>query len=123
MPQEYTITHEGGTQRVRAFTLAISNSDQYGNNACIAPGARTDDGLLDLTAIPPVHALNALPLLVRLFTRSIADARGVVLRQSSRFVVERLEAGLLHTDGEIHEAGRRIEFTVRPASLRIVTPA
>lgn len=121
-PEDYTLIHGDETGRVRAFTLAVSNSDQYGNGAHIAPSARVDDGLLDLTAVPPIRPLNVLPLLARLFSGSLHRARGVVLRRSARFVIERAEPGLLHTDGEIHEAGRTIEFTVRPASLRIVCP-
>jgi hypothetical protein len=31
--------------------------------------------------------------------------------------------GVLHTDGEEHAAGTRIEFTLQPASLRVMVPA
>jgi diacylglycerol kinase (ATP) len=122
-PQDYTIEHDGQRERVCAFTLAVSNSDEYGNNACIAPGARVDDGLLDLCAVPPINIWNALSIGVRLFRGTLDRARGVTLRRSERFIVERSAAGLLHTDGELHEAGPRIEFTVRPASLRVMAPA
>jgi diacylglycerol kinase family enzyme len=47
-----------------------------------------------------------------------------VLRlQAARFVVERPAPGLIHTDGETHSAGPRVEFTVRPGSLRVLAPA
>jgi diacylglycerol kinase family enzyme len=121
-PQLYTISHAGGGETVRAFTLAAANSDQYGNNAVIAPGARSDDGLLDLCAIPPVGVLNALPLLIRLFSGTLDKQPGIYLRRATSFTVVRPAAGPLHTDGEIHEAGTVIEFTVRPASLRIMAP-
>ncbi len=121
-PEDYTLTHDGGQDRVRSFTLAVSNSDQYGNGAYIAPGARIDDGLLNLTAIPPVHPGNAVLLAMRLFTGALDRTRGVLCRSSAHFTVERRAPGLLHTDGELHEAGRCIDFTVRPASLRIVVP-
>lgn len=122
-PQDYVVTHEGGTERVRAFTLAVANSDQYGNNARIAPGARVDDGLLDLCAVPPIGWLNAGPLALRLFTGSLRGAPGVVHLSDTRFVVERSAPGWLHTDGELHTAGTRIEFSIRPASLRVIAPA
>lgn len=121
-PQHYTITDDAGTVRVRAATVAVANCDQYGNGARIAPGARIDDGLLDLCAVPPLHLLNAAPLALRLFNGTLARASGIVQRRSARFVVERSAPGLLHTDGEIHQAGPRIEFTLRPASLRILAP-
>ncbi len=120
--EECVITHASGSDRVRVFTLAVANASQYGNNARIAPHARVDDGLLDLCVVPPVTAWNALPLLGRLFTAGLAGARQVTHRQFDRFVVERSAAGLIHTDGEVHAAGARVEFAIRPASLRILAP-
>ena len=117
------IEHAGGCTTAHAFTLAVANADQYGNNARIAPGARLDDGLLDLTAIPPVHALNALPLLARLFTGRIGGAPGVLRLRGANFTVVRPSPGLIHTDGELHPAGARVTFSVRPASLRVLAPA
>lgn len=121
-PQDFMITHADGRESVRAFTLAVANCDQYGNEAHVAPAARVDDGLLDLCAIPPVTWWNALPLVRRLFDGSMAQAPGAILRRAARFVVERPGPGLLHTDGEVHEAGPRVEFTINPASLRIMCP-
>jgi YegS/Rv2252/BmrU family lipid kinase len=106
-----------------ALTLAVANSEQYGNNARIAPGARVDDGQLDLCAVPALTLLNAGPLAARMFTGSLNGNAGVLHERGTRFVIERPEPGLLHTDGEVHEAGRVIEFSIRPASLRIMCPA
>jgi diacylglycerol kinase (ATP) len=122
-PQRYTITYPGGREELRAFTLAVANSDQYGNNAIISPGARADDGLLDLCAIPPVTLLNAAPLIIRLFGGTLDRQTGVVIRRAACLTVERSAPGPLHTDGEIHEAGVVVEFSIRPASLRMMVPA
>jgi YegS/Rv2252/BmrU family lipid kinase len=121
-PIDCVIAHAGRRETVRALTVAVANGDQYGNNARIAPGARVDDGLLDLCAVPPLTLGNAVPLAVRLFAGSLARAPGVVLRRAEHFSVERPAPGPLHTDGEIHAAGSRIEFSIRPASLRILVP-
>jgi diacylglycerol kinase family enzyme len=122
-PESFTIEHPGGRDVVNAFTLAVANSDQYGNNAIVAPGARADDGRIDLCVIPPVGLLNMIPLGLRLFNGTVDRHRGVLLRRAERFRVERASAGPLHTDGEIHEAGRVVEFSIRPASLRVMAPA
>lgn len=121
-PQDVTVQHGGQREQFRAFTLVVANSDQYGNNVRIAPDARIDDGLLDLCAVPPVTCWNLLPLAVRSYFGSIGRVTGVNLRRSSRFLVERAAPGLLHTDGEMHDAGAQIEFVVRPASLRVMCP-
>ncbi len=122
-PETCWIECESRRVSARVFTLAVGNGDQYGNGAIIAPGARVDDGLLDLTMVPPVTAWSALPLLLRLFTGSLGRAPGVLRLQAARFIVERPGPGLIHTDGETHSAGSRIEFTVRPSSLRVLAPA
>lgn len=121
-PQRYRIEHDGGHETVEALTVAVANSDQYGNQAFIAPGARVDDGRLNLTAVPPLRPWNAAPLLWRLFRGTLDRSPGIVLRASSRFVVERAAPGLLHVDGETYSAGARVEFTVRPLSLRMLVP-
>lgn len=121
-PERFIIEHAGGRDVVNAFTLAVANSDQYGNNAIVAPGARADDGQLDLCAIPSVGLWNMLPLGLSLFNGTIDRNHGVLLRRADRFRVERASAGFLHTDGEIHQAGRVIEFSIRPCSLRVMVP-
>lgn len=122
-PESYTLSSQAGTETIRAFTLCATNASQYGNNARIAPDALVDDGLLDLCTVPPISFWNAMPLAANLFRGTIGCVRGVSIRRGERFVVERSSPGLLHTDGEIHSAGTRIEFIVRPASLSIMVPA
>ncbi len=122
-PQSCLIEYDGKRTACRPFTLAVGNSDQYGNNAFIAPDARLDDGLLDLTAIPPVGLLNSLPLLARLFWGNLTGSSAVLNLRASRFVITRPAPGLLHTDGEVHSAPARVEFEIRPASLRVLAPA
>jgi YegS/Rv2252/BmrU family lipid kinase len=121
-PATMTIEHPGGRESRPVFTLAVGNSDQYGNNARIAPAARIDDGLLNLTAVSRVTSFNALPLLGRLFSGRLRSSQNVLTLAAPHFVVERPAPGFIHTDGEIHSAGSRVEFIVRPKSLRILTP-
>ncbi len=122
-PEHYVIHHAAGRDTVEAFTLSISNSSQYGNNAYIAPGASVHDGLLDLTAVPRVGLHNAVPLLYRLFSGSLYRTASVQRWQGERFVIERARPGWIHTDGEPRAEVSRLEITVRPRSLRIMVPA
>lgn len=122
-PQPCIIEHAGTRTAFRTFTLVVGNADQYGNNSFIAPGARVDDGLLNLTAIPPLTLFNFAPLLWRLFRGTLAHDPTVLRLCGARFAVERPAPGPLHTDGEVHSAPARVEFAVQPASLRILAPA
>jgi diacylglycerol kinase (ATP) len=103
--------------------IAVANSDQYGNNARIAPHARVDDGVLDLVAVRPVGLLSACVLGARLFLGTIDRSSRVRRMQGARFLIERPAAGLIHTDGETHMAGACVEVVARPRSLRLIVPA
>jgi diacylglycerol kinase (ATP) len=105
-----------------AFIISVANSDQYGNDCFIAPGALVDDGRLNITVLKSIHLFNALPIAVRLFTKSIDGSASVQRLLGPRFSIERPARGLLHTDGETHETDALIEVTVRPRSLRVMVP-
>ena len=62
-------------------------------------------------------------LVPRLFLGSLDRSPLVWRRAGAGFVIERDEPGPLHTDGETHEAGRRVEIRVVRRSLRMVVPA
>jgi diacylglycerol kinase (ATP) len=121
-PQAFII-HNGTTLSTRAFLITVANSDQYGNDAMIAPGACVDDGSLDLVAIKSVGFFNVLPLAVRLFTNTLDGSPSVQRLHGGHFIIERTAPGRLHTDGETHDTTASIEVTVLPRSLKIMGPA
>ena len=110
-------------ETIEVLLIAVANSDQYGNNARIAPGARVDDGQLDLIAVRPVGLLGAAGLTARLFCGGFDRSPHVMRLRGPHFTIERPAAGLIHTDGETHEAHATIVVSVRPRSLRVVVPA
>jgi diacylglycerol kinase family enzyme len=121
--EQVTVTCEGRSVSLSAFLVAVTNSDQYGNNARLAPGARVDDGRLDLIAVRPTGLFNASLLAVRLFAGGFDRHPAIVRHSSAHFVIERALPGLFHTDGETHQGDARLEVVVNPRHLRITVPA
>jgi len=117
------VTAGGHRQTVDMLLIAVANSDQYGNNAKIAPHARVDDGMLDLVAVAPVGLVSACVLGARLFMGSIDRSRKVTRMRGARFLIERPSAGVIHTDGETHDTAALLDVRVHPRSLRFVVPA
>src|SRR6185436_9867224 len=76
VPMQYRITSGGTTVDRRAILVTIANSAQFGNGARIAPGARVDDGLLDLVVIEERWRLATIAQLPRLFTGTAHRIRG-----------------------------------------------
>ena len=122
-PGRFAIEAGGRAFELRASLIAVSNSDQYGNNAFIAPRARVVDGQLDLVALPPVGPLGSAVLAARLFAGTVDRHPGVVRCAGERFVIHRDSPGVIHTDGETHDTSETIRVAVRPASLRLLVPA
>jgi diacylglycerol kinase family enzyme len=122
-PEHCTVHHAGITSKVDAFTLAVMNSDQYGNDARIAPGAKVDDGHFELVSIPRVGFFGACGMLYRLGTDSFDQVRAVTRISGSEFVIERDKAGWIHTDGEPRATTAKLQITLKPRSLRIMVPA
>jgi YegS/Rv2252/BmrU family lipid kinase len=121
-PATVTLRLGEHTERLETLVVTVANSDQYGNHARIAPGARVDDGRLDLTVIGPVNFFQALPLAGRLFAGNLARNPHVRTWQGERFHFHRESPGLIHTDGETHATGADVEVRVVPASLRVLVP-
>lgn len=121
-PGRYVIEVGGESHSLDAFVVAIANSDQYGNNARIAPGAQIDDGALDLVAVQARSWFGASTLVWRLFTGTFTRSRKVLHRRAREFVIRREEAGVFHVDGEIRTGGTEVRIVVVPRSLRIVVP-
>lgn len=110
-------------ETIDILLIAVANSDQYGSGAIIAPGARVDDGQLDLVAVRPVGTLGALALAVRMFRGSLDGSPRIRHLRGARFVIERPAPGLIHTDGECHAEGATLAIAVQPGSLRVIAPA
>lgn len=122
-PERCTVRHAGGTASVDTFTLAVMNSDQYGNDARIAPGAKMDDGRFELVSVPQVGFFGACGMLYRLGTDTFDRVRAVTRFSGAEFVIERAKPGWIHTDGEPRATTSRLEISLRPHSLRIMVPA
>jgi diacylglycerol kinase (ATP) len=119
VPAWYTITTADVRLRVRAVVVVVANSVQYGNGAKIAPGARVDDGELDLVVVEERWRVATFCRSPRLFTGSIARAGGCSIRRIREATIECAEPMIFHVDGEPIAGGTRLEARVHPGALKI----
>jgi YegS/Rv2252/BmrU family lipid kinase len=118
-PIDYHVV--AGQERLdtRAFLVAIANSPQYGNGARGAPGARVDDGKLDLVVAEASGVLAALWRARRLFTGSILRDARVRHRLVEHVTVTSDAPIVFHVDGEPGTAGHIVEARVLAGALLI----
>jgi diacylglycerol kinase (ATP) len=119
VPEHYAITTSDGRTESRAILVTVANSAQFGNGARIAPGARVDDGLLDLVVVEERSRWQTLWNVRRLFTGTIDRMPGCVIRRVARATIESERPMVYHVDGEPVEGGTRLRVRVHPGALRI----
>ncbi|MGL4631062.1 MAG: diacylglycerol/lipid kinase family protein [Leadbetterella sp.] len=90
---------EGNIEK-KVYSLTIANAPQYGNETYIAPKAKLDDGLLDITTILPHSKWKSLALTVSLFTRKIYRFEFVHHQQLVEYSFRAEKPTELHIDGE-----------------------
>jgi YegS/Rv2252/BmrU family lipid kinase len=115
----YSIEVDKRRLETDALLVAIANLSQYGSNAVIAPGARPDDGLLDVMVVGKRGVAGRIWLVVRAFNNTIDRAAGVARLPATRVVVRADQPILFHVDGEPHQGGTTLEARVRPAAIRV----
>jgi diacylglycerol kinase (ATP) len=119
VPQQYRVTVDGVESTHRAILVTIANSAQFGNNARIAPGARVDDGELDLVVLEEESRWTTLRQIPRLFDGTVHQARGCHARRIREVTIEAEQPMAYHVDGEPVAGGTRLTVRVHPAALRI----
>jgi YegS/Rv2252/BmrU family lipid kinase len=119
VPATYTISTYGFRQTVRALLVVVANSAQYGNGARIAPGARVDDGQLDLVIVEERSRARTVCRLPHLFAGSISRVAGCSIRRTREVTIECGEPMICHVDGEPSQAGTTLRACVYPGALRV----
>ena len=118
-PASYTITTGGERLRVRAVLVVAANSSQYGNGARIAPGARVDDGELDLVVGEERSRFHTVCQTPRLFNGTIARVSGCSIRRIRETTIECAAPMMFHVDGEPVQGETKLTARVHPAALRV----
>ena len=104
------------------IALGVGNGRQAGGGHVLCPGARVDDGLLDLTLIPPLSGeLVATMTTMVSEGRDAALARHAVQARLDRLEIEGAQPLTLNLDGEPVQA-RRFDIRCVPAKLLMHLP-
>ena len=119
VPALYTITADEERLTVRAVIVVVANSAQYGNGARIAPGARIDDGALDLVIVEEKSRFATFCRTPHLFRGTLAGAAGCSIRRIRQARIESAEPMTFHVDGEPVENGTQLTARVHPGALKI----
>lgn len=122
-PEAYTIEIDGIAMQQTSLIVALANARQYGNGAIIAPGARVDDGQLDVVVVAARSPWRVLVQVPRIFLGQIARVPGVTILKAREVSITSARPIRYHVDGEPCAGGPRLTGRARPAALRVKVPA
>ena len=115
---------DAGAQKFegRAYIVAFVNGRQYGGGAVLVPGARLDDGLLDIVVIEDAPPLELAWNAQRLFFGTLAQYKRYRHVAAAQATLTALGTVPYHRDGEPESTPGRLEASVLPRALRILVP-
>ena len=121
--ERYVLEAGGERYEGRALVVAFVNGRQYGAGAVLAPGARLDDGLLEVVVLEDAPLYEIALAAPRLFTGGIQRYRRYRHLTAASAVLTGAAPVLHHRDGEPEPAVEtRLEVSVRPRALTVVVP-
>jgi len=116
---DYHLVVNGQDYYRNAWFIAVANSQQFGYNLAVAPKAKLDDGLLDISIIDKVP-LDHVPITAPLaFTNHLDLSQHVEMFKAKDVLIEGNADRWVNLDGEGENIGTSVHFVVHPQSVKI----
>ncbi|MCQ2192712.1 MAG: diacylglycerol kinase family lipid kinase [Paludibacteraceae bacterium] len=119
-PKHYIIETESERLEVDAVVVTIANASQYGNDAYIAPQAKTNDGLLDICIIKPFRWYHIPRITAQLMSKHLNRSKLVTMTRAKSITLKRDFSGPFHYDGDPTEFGKEINIQIIPNALKAI---
>lgn len=114
---------DGPETLLRTIALCVCNSSHFGGGMNIAPGARNDDGLLDIVGIGDIGLRKIITAAPRLYGKGILGIEGVTSGRAAKLHAESADGRIvpLETDGEV-VGSLPATYQVLPGKLKVRIP-
>ncbi len=118
--ENYILRFDGKEINKPAFVLACCNSGQYGNDFYIAPTADMRDGKITISILKPFNKWLTPWVIFKVILKKTHTLKCVETYHADDIKITREKKGSVHLDGEPHEEGTEIHYTVKPLALEII---
>lgn len=103
-----------------AWFIALANSNQFGFNFAVAPQAKLNDGLIDISIVDKIP-LEHLPVSVPLiYANHFELSQHVEVFKAKEVVVSGNVDKWVNIDGEGENCGTEVRFVNHPNSLKVI---
>ena len=121
-PERYQICIDGKEWENEAALITVGNANQWGNGAKITPLADISDGMLDITVVDMFNGIEIPTLGLLLMTGKIDTSHRVHCYRGRHITISRKFDGPAHADGDWFNAGKELEISILPTSLKVIIP-
>jgi YegS/Rv2252/BmrU family lipid kinase len=121
-PATFTVTLDDAEPRIiTGYSVAAANSRSYGGGMMLAPGARLDDGLLDVVIVTDMPKLRLLALLPTVYRGTHVSRAEVEVHRCTRVRIQASRPMTMYGDGD-PIAELPVTVTALPAAVRVLLP-
>ena len=123
-PHPFRLTVDGETHEFRAWLVAVGNGPSYGGGMNIAPAAKLDDGLLDVTVVGAMTRWQMLTSFPKVFKGTHVSHPLVSTFRAARVDLVSLDPSVpmdVYADGEL-VGPLPATMEARPAALKVRVP-
>lgn len=130
IPYQFEIILDHFSFFTDAFFISIANSNQFGNNAIIAPQASLSDGLLDIVIVQKMNKAK-LPFAILRQMRGNNKVQQLVEDMSNKNIlyfqtptlrIKNPKLAPLHIDGEPRDAVEELQIEIIPQAFILIKP-
>ena len=121
-PYHLTIEADGRTFERENVFVEISNSRYTGKDFLMAPSAKLDDGLLDITLLNKLSRVKVLQCLPKIFTGTHGTVKEVEMFQAKHVKIKTSSPKLLTPDGQLM-GSTPVEVKCLAGALEVFTKA
>lgn len=118
----YSLEVDGKNVEAQAYIITCANAAQWGNNVYIAPLASVQDGLLDITIVTDLNAIEIPVLVAQLIDGRLAANRNVRMMKCKQVTVRRNSKGVAHCDGDPIMMGKDLSIRIVHNGLKVIVP-
>ena len=129
-PWAFEIINKGKSFSASAYFISIANSNQFGNQFTIAPGASINDGLLDIIVVKKMSKLRFLWAVVhqvlngkiKEYDEKTFHEKDVLYFQTNKLIIHNLDAAPLHIDGDPSNTAKKFMIEIIPDAFKLLQP-
>lgn len=116
-PKSYQIITPNQEIHCKAFLISFANGSQWGNNAFIAPGAKLNDALLNISILKPFPWYQIPLIALHIFRKSLNNSAFYLQIPARECQVNIDGEEMIHFDGEPLSYQKNLDVTLHPKSL------